>query len=70
MYRVGVDLGGTNIAVGGVVDCGDGNGKLDACYVGETGEWIVANTKPTGKWKNTSEILVLTNAISVFVKVG
>ena len=64
------NLTGENIAVGGVVDCGDGNGKLGACYVGETGEWIVANTKPTGKWKNTSMILVLVNAISVFVKVG
>lgn len=64
------NLTGTNIAVGGVVDCGDGNGKLGACYVGETGEWIVANTKPTGKWKNTSMISVLVNAISVFVKVG
>ena len=64
------NLTGTNIAVGGVVDCGDGNGKLGVCYVGETGAWIVSNTKPTGKWKNTSEILVLVNAISVFVKVG
>lgn len=63
------NLTSTNIALGGVVDCGDGNGKLGACYVGETGEWIVANTKPTGKWKNTSMILVLANAISVFVKV-
>lgn len=64
------NLSGTNVAVGGVVDCGDGNGKLGACYVGETGAWIVANTKPTGKWKNTSMTLVLVNAISVFVKVG
>ena len=64
------NLTGANIDIDGVVDCGDGNGKLGACYVGETGEWIVANTKPTGKWKNTSMILVLVNAISVFVKVG
>ena len=64
------NLTGANIDIGGVVDCGDGNGKLGACYVGETGEWIVANTKPTGKWKNTSMILTFVNAISVFVKVG
>lgn len=64
------NLTGANIGIGGVVDCGDGNGKLGACYVGETGEWIVANTKPTGKWKNTSMILMLANAISVFLKVG
>ena len=64
------NLTGANIDIGGVVDCGDGNGKLGACYVGETGEWIVANTKPTGKWKNTSMILVLDKAIGVFLKVG
>lgn len=64
------NLTGANIAIGGVVDCGDGNGKLGACYVGETGAWTVANTKPTGKWKNTTEFLVLVNAISVFLKVG
>lgn len=64
------NLTSANIAVGGVVDCGNGNGKLGACYVGETGEWIVADTKPTGKWKNTSVILVLDKAIGVFLKVG
>lgn len=65
------NLSGTNITPGGVVDCGNGNGML----VGEgvmnpAGARTLANTKPTGKWKSTSNFSLGAEESGIFVKVG
>ena len=64
------NLSGTNVASGGIVDCGTGNGTLQGWYINTAGAWTLANSKPTGKWKNASNFSLGVEESGIFVKVG
>lgn len=64
------NLTGANVALNGVVDCGDGNEKLKAWYINESNTLTLATTKVTGKWKNISPYMVPNDRSGMFVKVG
>ena len=64
------NLSGTNITPGGVVDCGNGNGKLKLWYLGADGTFVLANTLPTGIWKSTSFVTLAPNEGGMFIKIG
>lgn len=61
---------GSNIALDGVVDCGDGNEKLKAWYIDESNTLTLAATKVTGKWKNISSYMVPQDRSGMFIKIG
>ena len=64
------NLSGTNITPGGVVDCGNGNGKLKIWYLGEAGAFVLANTLPTGVWKSASSVTLGPNEGGIFIKLS
>lgn len=64
------NLSGTNVAPGGIVDCGTGNGKLQGWYINNSGELALSGTLAVGKWKNVSIYLIDNNYSGMFVKVG
>ena len=64
------NLSGTNIAPGGVVDCGNGNGKLKIWYLDASGTFVLANTLPTGVWKSASFVTLAPNEGGMFIKIG
>ena len=64
------NLSGTNVAPGGVVDCGNGNGKLKQWYLNADGTFALANTLPTGIWKSTSFVSLAPNEGGMFIKIG
>ena len=64
------NLSGTNIAPGGVVDCGNGNGKLKQWYLNADGTFVLANTLPTGVWKSASFVTLAPNEGGMFIKIG
>lgn len=64
------NLSGTNVAPGGIIDCGNGNGKLKQWYLNADGTFLLANTLPTGIWKSTSFITLAPNEGGVFIKIG
>ena len=61
---------GSNIALGGVVDCGDGNEKLKAWCIDESNTLTLDATKVTGKWKNISSYMVPQGRSGMFIKIG
>lgn len=65
------NLTGANIAPGGIVDCGngDGNGKLQQLYINENGSLMSALPFPTGIWKSTSFITISPNDGAIFIKI-
>lgn len=64
------NLTGTNITPGGVVNCGDGNGKLKLWHLGATGTFVLADTLPTGVWKSASFVTIAPNEGDIFIKIG
>ena len=64
------NLSGTNVAPGGIVDCGTGNGKLQGWYINNSGELALSGTLAVGKWKNVSIYIIDNNYSGMFVKVG
>ena len=64
------NLSGTNVAPGGVVDCGTGNGKLKLWYLGADGTFLLSDTLPTGVWKNASFVTLAPNEGGMFIKIG
>ena len=64
------NLSGTNVASGGIVDCGNGNGKLKQWYLNADGTFVLANTLPTGIWKSTSFVTLAPNEGGMFIKIG
>ena len=64
------NLSGANITPGGVVDCGNGNGKLKQWYLGADGTFVLANTLPTGVWKSASFVTLAPNEGGMFIKIG
>ena len=66
----GKNLSGTNIIPGGVVDCGNGNGKLKLWYLGADGTFLLSDTLPTGVWKSASFVTLAPNEGGMFIKIG
>lgn len=64
------NLSGTNVASGGIIDCGTGNGKLQGWYINDLGVLVLSGTLAVGKWKNVSVYPVENNYSGMFVKVG
>ena len=64
------NLSGTNVAPGGIVDCGTGNGTLQGWYISDLGALTLSGTLAVGKWKNVSIYPVGNNYSGMFVKVG
>lgn len=64
------NLTGTNIAPGGIVDCGDGNGKLKQWYSSADGTLNLAIIPITGVWKSTSFITISPNDGAIFIKLS
>lgn len=64
------NLSGTNVAPGGIIDCGNGNGKLKQWYLNADGTFALANTLPTGIWKSTSFVSLAPNEGGMFIKIG
>lgn len=64
------NLTGANITPGGVVDCGNGNGKLKQWYLNANGTFSLANTLPTGIWKSTSFATLAPNEGGIFIKLS
>ena len=64
------NLSGANITPGGVVDCGNGNGKLKLWHLGADGTFVLANTLPTGVWKSASFVTLAPNEGGMFIKIG
>lgn len=64
------NLSGTNVASGGIVDCGTGNGALKWWYINDSGVLTLSGTLAVGKWKNVSIYPVGNNDSGMFVKVG
>lgn len=63
------NLSGTTIAPGGVVDCGNGNGKLKQWYLLDSGVFALASS-PKGVWKNAGFLSMAPNLGSIFIKIG
>lgn len=64
------NLLGANITPGGVVDCGNGNGKLKLWYLGADGTFLLSDTLPTGVWKSASFVTLAPNEGGMFIKIG
>ena len=64
------NLTGNKITSGAVIDCGTGNGMLVGWFMNTAGAWVLANNKPTGKWKSSSNYSLLAEESGIFVKVG
>lgn len=64
------NLTGAKINSGAVIDCGTGNGMLVAWYMNTAGSWVLADNKPTGKWKNANKYSLLAEESGIFVMVG
>ena len=64
------NLTGTNVAPGGIVDCGTGNGTLQGWYINNSGILTLSGTLAVGKWKNVSIYPVGNNYSGMFIKVG
>lgn len=64
------NLTGANITPGGVIDCGNGNGKLKQWYLNADGSFLLANTLPTGIWKSTSFVSLGPNEGGIFIKLS
>lgn len=64
------NLSGTNVALGGIVDCGTGNGKLQGWFISDLGVLTLSGALAVGKWKNVSIYPVDNNYSGMFVKVG
>ena len=64
------NLSGTDVAVGGIIDCGTGNGKLQGWFITHSGELGLSGIPAVGKWKNVNVYHVANNASGMFVKVG
>ena len=64
------NLSGTKIAPGGVVDCGNGNGKLNQWYLIDPGTFVLASTSPKGVWKNAGFLTMAPNESGMFIKIG
>lgn len=64
------NLTGANITPGGVVDCGNGNGKLKLWYLGADGTFLLSDTLPTGVWKSTSFATLAPNEGGIFIKLS
>lgn len=64
------NLTGANITPGGVVDCGNGNGKLKQWHLNADGTFLLANTLPTGIWKSTSSVTLAPNEGGIFIKLS
>lgn len=64
------NLTGNKITPGAVIDCGTGNGMLVGWFMNTAGTWVLANNKPTGKWKNANNFSLLAEESGMFVKVG
>ena len=64
------NLTGTSITPGGVVDCGEGNGKLKQWYLHANGTWNLAIPMLNGVWKSTSFITISQNDSAIFVKIS
>lgn len=63
------NLSGTNVAPGGIVDCGTGNGTLKAWYINDLGELALSGTLAVGKWKSVSIYPIGNNFSGMFLKV-
>ena len=64
------NLSGTKIAPGGVVDCGNGNGKLNQWYLIDPGTFVLASTSPTGVWQNAGFLTMAPNEGGIFIKLS
>lgn len=64
------NLTGANITPGGVVDCGNGNGKLKQWYLNADGTCLLSDTLPTGVWKSTSFVTLAPNEGGIFIKLS
>ena len=64
------NLTGNKITPGAVIDCGTGNGLLVGWFMNTAGAWVLANNKPTGKWKNANNYSLLAEESGIFVQVG
>lgn len=64
------NLSGTNVASGGIVDCGKGNGRLQGWYINNLGALTLSGTLAVGKWKNVSIYPVEKDYSGFFLKVG
>lgn len=64
------NLSGTNIASGGIVDCGTGKAKLQGWYINDLGALALSGTLVVGKWKNVSIYPVGDKYSGMFLKVG
>lgn len=64
------NLSGTNVASGGIVDCGNGNGKLKLWYLNADGTFLLSDTLPTGVWKSASFITLAPNEGGIFIKLS
>ena len=64
------NLTGNKITSGAVIDCGTGNGMLVGWFMNTAGAWVLANNKPTGKWKSFNNYSLLAEESGLFVKVG
>lgn len=64
------NLSGTNVASGGIVDCGTGNGTLKGWYINDSGVLALSGTLAVGKWKNVSIYPVGDQLSGMFLKVG
>lgn len=64
------NLSGTNVASGGIVDCGTGNGTLKGWYINDSGVLALSGTLAVGKWKNVSIYPVGDKLSGMFLKVG
>lgn len=64
------NLSGTSVIPGGVIDCGNGNGKLKQWYLNADGTFVLANTLPTGIWKSASFVTLAPNEGGIFIKLS
>lgn len=64
------NLSGTNVASGGIVDCGTGNGALQGWYINDLGALALSGTLIVGKWINVSVYPIGNNFSGMFLKVG
>lgn len=64
------NLTGANITPGGIVDCGNGNGKLKQWHLNADGTFLLSDTLPTGIWKSTSSVTLAPNEGGIFIKLS
>ena len=64
------NLTGSNITPGGVVDCGEGNGKLIQYYINNENTLTLAGFSLTGTWKSTSFITISPNDGTIFIRLN